>query len=75
MSEFIRLPNRIVNLSAIACVDFEDAFAILHTVSGFRIKIRGDDAAELFRQLEERYGLMTAPAARLKSDPIPAWLE
>jgi len=75
MSEFVRLPNRIVNLSAIAFIDFDEHCAILHTLSGSRLLIRGDDAAVLFQELEERYGLMTAAAARLKSEPHVAWLE
>ncbi len=59
----------------IAFIDFDETTAILHTTNGTRLLIKGDDAAELFKQLEERYGLMTAPAARLQSEPHVAWLE
>lgn len=74
MSEFIRLPSRIVNLSALAFIDFDATHAILHTTGGARLIVHGDDAAELLRQLEDRYGLMTAPAARLMEEPDPKWL-
>lgn len=74
MSEFIRLPSRIVNLEAMAFIEFDDTHAILYTLSGFRRVLHGDDAAELLQQLEQRYDLMTAPAARLMEEPPLDWL-
>lgn len=65
MSEFIRLPNRIVNLSVVAFIDFDEAHAILQTTGETRLLVSGDDQAELLHQMEDRYGVMTAPAARL----------
>jgi len=70
MSEFVRLPSRIINLSAIASIELGSVYVILHYPNGNALCLTGDDAAELQNQLEERYGLMTAPAARLE-DPIP----
>lgn len=75
MSEFVRLPNRIVNLDALAFIDFDDTHVILHTSAGARLVVGGDDAVELLCQLEDRYGLMTAPAARLMEGPRPEGLQ
>jgi hypothetical protein len=65
MAEFIRVPSRIINLDLISSIEFEDDRVILHYPSERSLQLTDDDAASLLNQLEERYGLMTHPAARL----------
>lgn len=69
MSEWIRLPNCCLNLDQYSQIQFIPEGLTLITNGFSTITITGDDAIALMDELEKRYGLMTAPSARLYSDP------
>lgn len=68
MAEFIRLPNLIVNLSPIREIRFLDDTVLIYWQGGEISTLVGSDAAVLLNVLEQRYGLMTDPTARLSEE-------
>lgn len=66
MSEFIRVPSQIINLEWVLTIEFEGRDrVVLHYPLGQKRTLYNDDAAVFLDQLEQLYGLMTDPAARL----------
>lgn len=65
MPDFIRLPNRIVNLSLIREIQFDEDSVVIHWQGDKTSALTGSDVAVFLDVLEQRYALMTDPAARL----------
>lgn len=64
MPDFIRLPGCIINLSLVQEIQFEgDDLVLLRWGPRQTSQLRGADAEALLKGLEDRYGLMTNPAA------------
>lgn len=70
MPDFIRLANCIVNLSSVREIQFHEDSVVLYWQNGETSALTELDATVLFNTLEKRYGLMTAPAARLWFEEI-----
>ena len=65
MADFIRIPGSIIDLSNIReVVPLPDA-VVIHWHNGNTKELTGLDAAVLLNALEQRYGVMTVPAAQL----------
>lgn len=64
MAEFIRIPSRIIDLSHIREIVFVHDGVLVHWHNGETRALTGLDVVFLLDALEQRYGLMTDPAAR-----------
>lgn len=64
MTEFIRLPSRIINLSQIREISFQNCETTIYWHNGQHAPLPDIDAAILLDTLEQRYGLCTDPADR-----------
>lgn len=65
MSDFIRIPSRIIDLSNIREIVFAHDSVLIHWHNGETRALSALDASVLLDTLEQRYGVMTAPAAQL----------
>jgi hypothetical protein len=75
MAEWIRLPNCCINLDQYVEIRLfgDEVVLISHGVA--RKVLLGDDASVFLQELEQRYGLMTSPNARLMQEPMDAHYE
>lgn len=69
MTEFIRLPSKIINLSLIREIGFDNCITTVRWQDGQQSQLTDIDAAILLDALERRYGLCTDPAARWWEEP------
>lgn len=62
LTEFIRLPNLVVNLSQVQEIHFPGNTVLLHYQDSRRSVLTGRDAAVFLDVLKRRYDLITDPA-------------
>lgn len=72
MTEFIRLPSKILNLSHIREISFDesDAEVAIRWVNGDITVLGRTDASMFTEYLERHYGLMTVPAVKYDEDAL-----